>query len=336
MEPRQIVTAAFRFEPTDPVPYWIRLDDELRQRLDEHYGSDRWAARLVPYLYGYHVGHRTQPVEGGLAQDLFGTVLQTGNILHVERPALVQPSLRGYHWPDPEDVADWSALAAEYAGQRASFRLCGLAMGLFERAWLMRGFESFLVDMLERPAFVEELLDGILQMHLEVMERIASRIPIEAYFGGDDWCDQRGVIMGVGLWRRFFKPRLARLVARCHDLGLPYVLHSCGNVAPLAEDLIEIGVDALESVQPEAMDVYALKQATAGRLVLIGGMGVQSVLPFGTPEQVRAETRRLIRQLGRGGGYVLAPAKPLMSDVPVANAVAFIETACQRRGNGEA
>ena len=75
------------------------------------------------------------------------------------------------------------------------------------------------------------------------------------------------------------------------------------------------------------MDVYALKRRTRGRMALIGGMGTQFTLPFATPEEVRAETEKLIRQLGRGGGYVLAPAKPVMEDVPAENAVAFIEAA---------
>ncbi len=202
-------------------------------------------------------------------------------------------------------------------------------MGLFERAWLMRGFENLLADMLENPSFVEELLEGITDIHLRAMDLIAARVPIEAYFGGDDWCDQRGIIMGLDLWRKFFKPRLARIVARCHELGLPYVLHSCGNVAPLAEELIELGLDGLESLQPEAMNVYELKRRTAGRLSLIGGMGVQSTLPFGTPEEVRGETLRLIWDLGRGGGYVLAPAKPVTAEVPLVNAIAFMEGACQ-------
>jgi uroporphyrinogen decarboxylase len=89
-------------------------------------------------------------------------------------------------------------------------------------------------------------------------------------------------------------------------------------------------LDALESLQPEAMDVYELKRKTAGRMVLIGGLGTQQMLPFGTPEKVGAETRRLMRELGAGGGYVLSPAKPLMADVPTANALAFIRAAVEQ------
>ena len=98
------------------------------------------------------------------------------------------------------------------------------------------------------------------------------------------------------------------------------------------DDLLELKLDALESLQPEAMDVYELKRATAGKMVLIGGLGMQSTLPFGTPQDVRAETRKLIRELGSGGGYIVAPSKPITGNfAPTANAVAFLETILDQR-----
>jgi len=329
--PRETVLAAFRFEETDVVPYWLQWDPALEPGLDEYYGSASWRDGIVQYVIGKHVGHITEPLGDGRDRDAFGTVVRTGNILHVEEPVLPEPTLQGYRWPEPQDLVDWEELARAYSEQPASFRLCGMAMGLFERAWLMRGFENILVDVLLNPEFVEELLDGILDIHLRMMDLIAARVPIDAYFGGDDWCDQRTVLMGIRHWRRFFKPRLARMIAHCHELGLPYVLHSCGNVSPLVDDLIEVGLDGLESLQSEATNVYKVKRKAAGSLVLIGGMGVQRIIPFGTAEEVRAETERLIAELGRGGGYVLAPSKPLPPETPIANAVAFIETARQER-----
>jgi uroporphyrinogen decarboxylase len=202
-----------------------------------------------------------------------------------------------------------------------------MAYGFFERAFTMRGFENILVDMVEHPAFVDDLMDGHLVIRMRVFDLIAERIPMEGFFGGGDDCDQRGPIMGIERWRRFIKPRLAKMISHAHSLGKPLVAHMCGNVMPLVDDLMEIGLDALESLQPEAMDVYALKERTAGKMALIGGMGTQSTLPFDTPEYVRDETERLKTELGKGGGYVLGSAKPVMKDVPTANAVAFLEAA---------
>ena len=188
----------------------------------------------------------------------------------------------------------------------------------------MRGIENLLIDLIEEPQFVNDLLDGITEVHIRFMDTMVKYIPIDAYFGGDDMCDQRGCIMGEDRWREFFKPRLKKIVEHCHSLGLPYVLHSCGNVLPLVDDLMEIGVDGLESLQPEAMNVYELKEKTAGKMVLIGGMGVQKLLYFGTPDEIKLETARLIDELGKGGGYIISPAKALDGE-PAENAAAFIE-----------
>jgi len=329
MTPKQRVESALAFREVDLVPYWIQMDPELESRLDEYHGSACWREQIVNHVVGGHAGHRTEPIEDGRYLDAFGSILSQGNILHVEKPALPEPTLEGYRWPDPELLIDWDELIAFHGGAPDCFHLAGLAMGLFERGWIMRGMENLLTDLLLEESFVEELLDGILDVHLRAMDLIADRVPIDAYFGGDDWCGQRSVLMGPGLWRKYFKPRLARMIEHCHDLGLPYVLHSCGNVAPLVDDLMDIGLDGLESLQPEAMDVYDLKGKTEGRLVLIGAMGVQGIIPFGTPTEVHRETQRLIRELGRGGGYVLAPSKPLPAGTPPANAIAFLETACQ-------
>ena len=217
-------------------------------------------------------------------------------------------------------------MTQKYEKEKESYRVCGLGYGLFERAWLMRGMENFLIDMISTPDFAEELLDGILEFHIKSMDIISQKVSFEGYFGGDDWCDQRGCIMGPELWRKFFKLRFAQIVDHCHHLGFPYILHSCGNVLPLIEDLLEIGLDGLESCQPEAMDVFLFKKKTEGKMVLIGGLGVQSTLPFATPNEVKIQTKKLITNLGQGGGYVFAPSKPLMEDVPTANAVALIES----------
>jgi uroporphyrinogen decarboxylase len=156
------------------------------------------------------------------------------------------------------------------------------------------------------------------------MDLIAARLPVEAYFGGDDVSDQRSIMMGLKRWRYFFKPRLEKLIMHAHELGLPFVLHACGNVLPLIDDLIEISLDGLESLQSEATDVFAVKQKAHGRLVLIGGMGVQSTLFRGTPQEVQSDARRLLEKLGGGGGYIFAPSKPLENE-PVENVAALIE-----------
>ena len=331
--------AAFRFEETDVVPYRIRIAPDVQQRLDEHYGSHAWVNRMTHYFTGIPCGAIRKPFVDGTECDAFGVVTENLNILHVVKPALSRPSLAGYRWPDPEIMEDWDRIretledrhspwwSTTSAGNNA-FRMSGIAFGLFERAWTMRGMQNFFMDLATEESFVNDLFDGILDVHLKYMDYLVDCVPIDAFFASDDWCDQRGPMMGVEIWRKFFKPRYAKLIAHAHDLGLLFICHSCGNLLPLIDDLLDIGLDGLESVQPEAMDVFELKRITAGKMILIGGLGVQSTMPFGSPRQVREQTLKLMAEMGKGGGYALAPAKPIMADVPIKNIVTLIETVC--------
>ncbi|MBM4082110.1 MAG: hypothetical protein FJ278_20560, partial [Planctomycetes bacterium] len=152
-------------------------------------------------------------------------------------------------------------------------------------------------------------------------------IPADAIMMGDDWGHQRGVMIGPERWRRFFKPRYARIFEAIHAQGKLAIMHCCGSAADIMGDIVEIGLDVLESVQPEAagMNPYALKKAWGDKITFWGGLGSQSTIPFGTPEENRQEIRRLRREMSKGGGYILAPAKPLRRETPTENAVAIVE-----------
>ena len=329
VDQRDLVGRVFQFEEVRPVPYWLfglkESETGMAKSLDDYYGSRDWRNDLHEGLVGHHVGFIKESLGDGQAMDTFGVLLREGSTPHVLRHPLLEPSLKGFDWPDPDEMVDWEELRRFYSAREDRFRLCGLAMGLFERSWFLRGFENAMVDMVQNPAFYEELLDGILAVQLRFMDLLVSRVPIEGYFGGDDVSDQQGVIMGMERWRRYFKPREAVKIAHCHELGLPYVHHACGNVLPLVDDLIEIGLDGLESLQSEATDVFKVKQQSKGRLVLIGAMGVQSTLFSGKPDDVRRDTLRLLNELGQGGGYIVGPSKPLEKE-PVENVAAFIDT----------
>lgn len=133
------------------------------------------------------------------------------------------------------------------------------------------------------------------------------------------------------MFRTFVKPRLAKLAGLAHGHGVRLLFHSCGAIRPLIGDLVEIGVDILDPLQAAAggMDPQTLKDAYGDRLCLHGGICTQYLLPRGTADEVRAEVRRRIGILGRGGGYILAPCHVLQTDVPTANILAMIEAALE-------
>jgi uroporphyrinogen decarboxylase len=121
------------------------------------------------------------------------------------------------------------------------------------------------------------------------------------------------------------------MYAVVHEAGKSVMIHSCGDVDELFDDLIAIGLDCFNPFQPEVMDVYALLPQYRGRLAFHGGLSTQRTLPFGSVEDVRAETRRLL-ELGRPGGYILAPAHDVEGDVPLENMLAMIEVVQQQAG----
>ncbi|HUU09256.1 MAG TPA: uroporphyrinogen decarboxylase family protein [Phycisphaerae bacterium] len=130
------------------------------------------------------------------------------------------------------------------------------------------------------------------------------------------------------------KPRWARLYQAVHDAGKFTISHCCGSVVDIMPDIIEIGLDVLESVQPEArgMNPYELKRRWGDRITFWGGLGSQSTIPFAAPDAIRAEVRRLVREMGKGGGYMLAPAKGLQPETPTENAVAVLESFVHQDG----
>ena len=337
--PREIMLETFKFRKTDVKPhnlYIHMVSQNARERLDAHYGGPSWINRITQYIYGnmWCSGKRID-IGGGMVRDAFGSVFKKGNITHRFNIPLDRPSLSDYTWPDPESLADWDDLAIKYKNNSHSYRLNGVGFGYLERSMFLRGFENIMVDMEDNPGFVHDLMDSYLELRLKAYQLMAERLEFDAFFGGGDDCDNRGPMMGLERWRRFVKPRLKREIQKAHDLGKPYICHECGNVMPILDDLLEIGIDGLDPLQPEPMDIYALKNKVNGRLVLFGGMGSQSTLPFGTPKSVQAETEKLVREIGSGGGYIIQPAKPIRDEVPTENAVAFIETALRETGNLE-
>ncbi len=135
---------------------------------------------------------------------------------------------------------------------------------------------------------------------------------------------QTGLIMGYEHWRHFIKPRLARMFEPVREAGRYVNMHSCGCVAEIFDDLVEIGLNMFNPFQPEVMDVFEIKERYHGRLAFHGGMSVQRVLPFGTVDEVREMTRRLIGA-GRNGGYIFSPSHSVPPDVPPENLVAMME-----------
>ena len=331
MTPREIVLAQVEHRETESVPYTLAFEEEVGERLDAHFGGDAWRKKVVPYMA--QCGSVARPPHEELDathyRDAFGTVWRTDELPPVVvEPGLGVPSFRGYDFPTAECFLDTEATAAatKRVGECAdSLTIVGTGVCLWQ-SWYVRGFETTLMDVALEETFYEELLDRLTDLTLALVAACAS-VPADAIMMGDDWGDQRGVMIGPERWRRLFKPRYTRIFEAIHAQGKLAIMHCCGSTAEIQADIIDTGLDVLESVQPEAggMNPYGLKQAWGDRLTYWGCLGSQSTIPFATPDEVRAEIRRLRREMSRGGGFILAPAKPLRTETPTANAVAVVE-----------
>ncbi len=329
MTPKERVARAVSHQETDYVPYSLGFGPELRRRLVAFTGDDGFDRDLVRHFAYVGIGYPEtgERVDDSHYTDAFGVIWEEavpGELGVVREPILKEPSLRGYQFPRADLPGLFDGFAERIAAHGDSYVSWGIGFSLYERAWSLRGIEGFLMDMVERPAFAHELLDRICEFNLALIDR-ACQFPIDNVRFGDDWGAQHGLIMGPKLWREFIGPRFARMVERVHSHGKTCFLHTDGDIQAVIPDLIEMGLDILNPVQPDVMDIYQVKKEYGRDIAFHGGVSVQHLLPDSTADQVRAEVRRLIREVGAGGGFIISPTHSLGNDIPLENLLVLVE-----------
>ena len=326
------IQATLAHRDTGRVPYNFPFSPPALARAKAHYGEPLEDALSLPLRM---TGAKSvKPLYAPPAKygesivDEFGVEWSTSDIDRGSPlgPALDQPSLKRYTFPDPATHYRFDGFAEWCEANRGHYRIVWVG-DLWERATFMRGMEPLLVDLSESPEFVEELLDGLARFIRESMAILFSKGEFEGVAVSDDYGTQHGLLMSPAHWRRFVRPRLASIYALAKANHRVVFHHSCGNIVPIIPDLIDIGLDILHPIQPEAMDVKMLKREFGKSLTLCGGVRTQDLLPFGTPDEVRKEVRRLKKELGKGGGYILEPGITLQADVPTENLIALIDEA---------
>ena len=310
-----------------------RLDEAVMARL----GSD-----TRPLTVRGPLGWTPPPAEPGYFVDIWGITWRQafygdgcyywelfGNPL---RDATIE-DLESYPWPDPLDPGYTLGLADEvkqlYEGTDYAIMADGGFKSFWELAYMLRGLEQFLSDLVLDPEFVKALLEKLLELNIQGTGKFLDIAGpyIQVLRAADDLATQRGPLMSPKTFRTLLKPYYKRyfdFVKSRTDAKIFY--HSCGDVTAFIDDLAEIGVDVLNPVQVSALgDTAALKARFGDRMSFWGSIDTQHVLPNGTPEEVEAEVRQRIRDLGPGGGLVVASVHNFQPDVPTANIVAMAE-----------
>lgn len=316
---------ALLHEPVDRLPTQINYTQSLGRKMAQHYGVSE---QDLPGQFGNHlvrVDIQFEPKfsdDGKVKYDWWGAgfkVDEEGYFPSVN-PLADSKNLDAFPWPDPkapELLDSASRIIKDDAGQH--FIVPNFGFALFERAWSLRGFDTFLLDMALDSDFVEELLERVLEIQLVLIRRFID-LGIDGGYFGDDYGAQENMLFSPAMWRKFIKPRLACMFAPFREAGLPVIMHSDGQIQAIIPDLIEIGLTALNPVQPEVLDHSWLKSTFGNNLAYYGGISTQTVLPYGSPEDVRNAMRDCINRLAPDGtGLIVAPSHRMMTDIPLEN-----------------
>lgn len=337
-----------RQEP-DRVPYEAGFTSSLLEKIKQLTGEEnplaRWEFDTASVGFkgpAQRTDFRAYHPEGipeGAGVSEYGTVELPGDFYHFTRkqyPLDHETTLRDleeYPWPDFTAACRHEHLEGEVARLHAAGKyVSGFAGHIWEVAWQMTSMPKLMLWFLEAPEQAEYLLDRITENNLFIAKRFAEA-GVDCLMTGDDVGMQDRLMMSPATWRRWLKPRWARIYAAVREINpnIQIWYHSDGMIEPIIPDLIEIGLDILNPVQPECMDPEKIKTQYGDRLAFWGCVGTQSVFPFGTPQRMRQTVKRLVNTVGRGGGLLLAPTHVLEPDVPWENIVAFFE-ACEEYG----
>jgi uroporphyrinogen decarboxylase len=330
MNNRERVLTALNHRQPDKVPYDIRFTQKAHAKMAQYYGDPEFESKLgncFTWFRPYPRNVRYRLVGPDIWQDEFGVRWNRTVDKDIGVPCnqLVTPqNINEFQWPDSNDPTryDFIKEAVKKAGDGTT--LVSLGFALFERAWTLVAMENLLIYMLTDKHFVSLLLDKILEYNLGIIEHACS-LDIDIFRLGDDWGHQRGLIMGIDLWREFIKPRIKEMYQLAKSKGKYVMIHCCGKVDELFPDLIECGLDIFNPLQPEVMDVFQMKRLYGERLCFYGGISTQRTLPYGTVAEVKDEVKRLIEVVGENGGYIASPAHDIPADAKAENIAAMIE-----------
>jgi uroporphyrinogen decarboxylase len=354
MKHRDRVLAALNHEIPDRCPMQISFTPEFAARLAQeiNLGSDK--------IHNPHGGGNTYELERALGQDMLLTSVGWANSYYQDAdeyvdewgigwrsvpyetpfgngrytefnqhpPLADDKAIDNYQPPDPNrpelyKEAEW--VIQEFKDE---YWIVGVTVTtIFETAWALRGYEKMLMDLAINPDIVEKILDIPYQYHLTAAKKL-TELGVDMIWLGDDIGAQNAMLISPKMWRKFLKPRMANLISEIKAINpqLKVAYHSDGVLNPIIPDLIEIGLDVLNPVQPASMNPAQLKRDFGDKLCFWGSIDEQHTLPFGTAADVRTEVQTRLKTLGKNGGLIIGPTHHVQLDTPMENFWAMVNT----------
>ncbi|HLA84807.1 MAG TPA: uroporphyrinogen decarboxylase family protein [Thermoguttaceae bacterium] len=353
MNHRDRVTTALRHETPDHCPMQISFTPEFAARLRQtlgksggtghnpHGGGNPYDLELaldedmlltsVGWANSYYQGKREYVDEWGVAwrPSEYTTPFGDGYYTEFHSPPLAKDeAIASYRPPDPnrpELYAEAERLVRDY---QSEYWIVGVTVTtIFETAWALRGMDALMTDFVMDPDRANAVLDIPYRYHLAAAKRLVE-LGVDMIWVGDDVGTQNSMMVSPALWRRFFKPRWAEFFAALKGINpnVKIAYHSDGMIEPIIPDMIEVGLDVLNPVQPASMDPAALKKKYGDKLCFWGSIDEQKTLPFDTPDDVRREVLLRLQTLGKDGGLIIGPTHHVQLDTPLENFWAMVET----------
>ena len=353
MKHRDRIQAALDREKPDRCPMQISFTPEFADRLrtDMELKGQK--------VHNPHGGGNTYELERALGQDMLLTSVGWANSYYQDAESYVdewgiswksqayetpfgvgryteiashpladEKTITSYQPPDPTRPELYTEAERVIREFKDEYWIVGVTVvTIFETAWALRGLQQMLLDFVANPDLADTILEIPYRYHLTAARKLVE-MGVDMIWTGDDVGAQNAMLISPKHWRRFLKPRMANFVAELKAINpdVKVAYHSDGNILPIIPELIEIGIDILNPIQPASMDPAAIKQTFGDKLCFWGSIDEQHTLPYGTPESVRAEVIERLRTIGQDGGLILGPPHHVQLDTPLENFWAMVNT----------
>ncbi|MFC1538672.1 uroporphyrinogen decarboxylase family protein [Candidatus Latescibacterota bacterium] len=352
MTHRDRVITALNHETPDRCPMQISFTPEFAERL-------RNDLNIAGNLHNPHGGGNTYELEIALGEDMLLTSVGWANSYYMDSkeytdewgvtfklaeyetnfgtgkytemagfPLAEDSAVETYVPPDPNRPELYTDAEYLINNFKDEYFITGLTVTtIFETAWALRGLSTLLMDFITNPELAERIIDIPYQYHLTAAKRLVE-MGVDMIWTGDDFGTQNGMIISPDTWRTFFKPRMAEFFSSLREINpdIKIAYHSDGNIEPIIPDLIEIGLDVLNPVQPACMDPEKIKIQYGDTLCFWGTVDEQHTLPYGSPDDVKKEIITRLKTVGKNGGFIIGPTHHVQLDTPLENFHAMHDT----------
>ncbi len=337
MSRKDQIKKLLRSEIPDYTPHHFDLTLYITDVIAKHYGFDREG---IEEFMGNHFlqldfsapegkdgGYRGIENQSSIVFDEFGVKWDMASNYSIGDWGIAGHPVQdlnfdGYIFPDGKGKGRFEkviSVMTQYPGRFNVLRI----NGPFDYGWHITGLEDFLVAMASEEALTHQILEKTTEYIIHIIEAIPEGVDAVRII--EDWGIQKGLMFSKKHWMQYIYPCYKEIHKAIQKKNLTVMHHSCGDITELFPEIIELGVEIIDALQPEAMDLAFIKREYGKDIVLFGGLGSQSTIPTGTPEQVVKEAEKTLELLGKGGKYIIGPAGSIPSETPLENVVALIE-----------